>query len=176
MLGLVLADTTASDATPLEIQPIAIALLASALLVAVLLAVLAQKRRAETAASPSSPAAPSSPITPRFSGEASRWVSLWVGDFTDELELDGYLGRPFDHDHGTSPDGEGEYRVGTEIMPIETALADCYLAKTWAPAMAALARERGVETVTCVLVKVHYRHEERAPVAGPMRFVGSVAF
>lgn len=176
MIGLHLVDTTAPGAAPHELLPISIALVASGLLVVVLLAVRARRGHAVIALSPSSAPPPSAPSASRFSGEASRWVSLWVGDFTDELDLDGYLGTPFDRDHGMSPGGEGEYRVGTELMPIETALADCYLAKAWAPAMAALARERGVDRVTCVLVKLHYLHEEREPVGGPMRFVGSLAF
>lgn len=48
------------------------------------------------------PAAPASPVA-TGSGPQAGWVSVWVGEFTEELDLDGYLGEPFDRDHGLEP-------------------------------------------------------------------------
>ena len=111
-----------------------------------------------------------------FSGQCMGWVSIWVGDFRDEMDLDGYLGTPFDRDHGTQRTHDGEYDVKPEPLAIEALLSGFYLSRMWLDAALAVASAAGVTGASCAVVRMHYRHAPAAAAPGPRLFLGSVPF
>lgn len=119
------------------------------------------------------PAAPASPVA-TGSGPQAGWVSVWVGEFTEELDLDGYLGEPFDRDHGLEPTDQGEYVVRPSPLPLAELLDGCFLSDRWAPPLVEEARRRGVTEASCAVVRLHYRHTEQTPPNSPLRFVASI--
>lgn len=109
-------------------------------------------------------------------GPAPRWVSAWVGDFTDELDLDGYLGPEFHQDHGTARHEGSEYAILPAPVPISDLIGRAYLSNLWGPRMVEVAERSGVTQASCLLVYLHYRHEPSRHAKGPLRFLGSVQF
>lgn len=110
-------------------------------------------------------------------GKSERgWVSVWVGDLTDELDLDAYLGAPFANDHGFALSGQGEYAVRPEAVQLAELLARFWLADRWLGKVVEAARARGLETASCALVEQHYHHVESLPPRGPLRFVVSLCW
>ena len=116
------------------------------------------------------------PIAPVPSGPARGWASVWVGDFTDELSLDGYLGPGFRRDHGCLPHDASEYDVRPKAVPLADLLSRSSLFASWGEPLLAVAAKAGVVSASCSLVYLHYRHAQAAPVRSPLRFVGSVPF
>lgn len=108
-------------------------------------------------------------------GGAERgWVSVWVGDLTNELDLDGYLGAPFAADHGCKLSGQGEYTVQPAAMPLKELLARFSLADRWLASVLDTAQARGVHAASCAVVEQHYRYDAAGPGQGPLRFLASV--
>jgi hypothetical protein len=108
------------------------------------------------------------------SGPSAGWVSAWVGDLTDELDLDGYL-YEFDRDHRLSERGEdGGYTVGEEAKPLDALMSEFFLARSWASRMADEGRKRGIDRASCAVIQLHYRHAPAALAPGPLRFVASI--
>ena len=103
------------------------------------------------------------------------WVSIWVADYTDELDLDGYSPREFRADHGVCDFDQGEYAVHPQSEPIDELLHGFWLADRWAAEAIETCRQRGITEAPCVLVRVHYRHEPATPGTGPLRFAACVA-
>ncbi len=108
------------------------------------------------------------------SGPARDWVSVWVGDFTEELALDGYLGPAFRRDHGCVAHENSAYGVHTAAMPLGQLLAEHAIYALWGRQILAVAASQGVSAASCSLVYLHYRHVPAHQAPGPLRFVGSV--
>jgi len=108
------------------------------------------------------------------SGPVAGWVSVWVGDLTDELDLDGYF-YEFDEEHGLFKRGDdGGYCVKDSPQPLEALLESFFSSKTWLPALLELAEERGIHRASCAVIQFHYLHEPVAEAPGPLKFVGAV--
>jgi len=103
------------------------------------------------------------------------WVSVWVADYTDELDLDGYSRSEFRSDHGVVDFDEGECAVHPQARPIDELLHGCWLADRWAEKAITICRQRGITEAPCVVVRVHYRHEPATPGTGPLRFAACVS-
>lgn len=125
---------------------------------------------------PPPPASPpvSSPPPRHESGPRTGWVSVWIADFRDELDLDGYLGPDFDLDHKAKPHQGGEYTVRPAPEPIDALLAKFYRSAFWRDAVLDVARAQGITQASCVYAREHYHHAPAAPAPGPMRFLASV--
>lgn len=108
------------------------------------------------------------------SGVAKGFVSIWIGNFKDELDLDGYLGPEFEADHGLTK-AEGEYAIHKVDVPLRELLEAFFLSERWIAAALDIATSKGETTASCAVVRTHYRHEPSAPSAGPLRFLGCVA-
>lgn len=100
---------------------------------------------------------------------------MWVADYTDELDLDGYSRSEFRADHLVVDFDEGEYAVHPQAKPIDELLHGCRLADRWAEEAIAVCRRRGITEAPCVVVRVHYRHEPATPGTGPLRFAACVS-
>ena len=111
-----------------------------------------------------------------YSGPAEGWVSIWVGDFTDELDLDGYGDAELERDHGlrSIADLDGEYAVRDAPTPIADLLKSFWLANRWASRAASVCSAEGAEVASCARVYVHYRHVPSFEGRGPLRFAACV--
>lgn len=127
----------------------------------------------QDAAPPPAPPPTSSPPQ-HESGPRAGWVSVWIADFRDELDYDGYSGCAFCRDHGAKPHEGGEYTVQPAPEPIEALLAKFYQSFRWRDAVLDAARAQGITQASCALVREHYHHAPAAPAPGPMRFLASV--
>jgi hypothetical protein len=106
----------------------------------------------------------------------ARWASVWVGDLTDELSLDGYLGPAFLRDHGCLPHENSEFVVLPAAVPLADLLHGAFLADYWGEQLIAAAASAGVSSASCALIRLHYHHTEDIPSQSPLRFVGAVPF
>jgi hypothetical protein len=114
------------------------------------------------------------PAPAPFSGPQAGWVSVWVADFTQELNLDGYSAAELGRDHGVVAFPGGAYSVFPAPRPMEDLLRGQWLSKRWAEAMLAICREKGIREAPCCVWRVHYRHVPAREGVGPLRFVGCV--
>lgn len=112
---------------------------------------------------------------PEFSsGPSAGWISVWVGDLTDELDLDGYL-YDFDRDHRLyERSDDGGYTVEPSPAPLEPLLQGFHLSERWLPAVIEAGRGKAIERACCAVVQFHYRHQPVEEAPGPLRFVASV--
>lgn len=109
-----------------------------------------------------------------WSRPARGYVSIWIGDFRTEADLDGYLGPEFLADHGLVK-ADGDYSVQAQERPIGELLRGFFLSERWIDAALRLAEAQGVAKASCAVVRLHYRHEPPAVASSPLRFLGCVA-
>lgn len=110
-------------------------------------------------------------------------VSVWVGDFSSDVDLDDYLdvSRRFEHDFGFELNERDppETCVNTKPTSVRELLKGFSRSKTYAEAVVELAKKQGVEGATTIVIFFNSQYDPS--LAKPrkdalMQFLGSVSF
>jgi immunity protein 22 of polymorphic toxin system len=110
-------------------------------------------------------------------------VSVWIGNFASNAELDDYLNlsRNFEHDFGFELNERDmpEVSVKPEPMPMRHLVSGFSWSDSYAQNVIALAQSQGIERATTMVVFFNFQYQpERAkPEKGaPLKFLGAVPF
>ena len=110
-------------------------------------------------------------------------VSVWVGNFGSDIELDDYmnLSRTFEQDFGFELNDRDtpETLVKAAPSPIAELVTGFSWSNSYAVPIADLAKRQGIVKATTVVVFLNFEYQpERArPKEGtPLQFIGSVRF
>jgi len=117
------------------------------------------------------------PLVEQSEYSAGKSVSIWVGDFGSEDELDEYLRSPegFSADYGFTIDDRSGPEISVEVQPvgIEQLLTGFSLYAQFLPSAIATAKKDGVEKVTSAAVFHHLAYPRSAVRRDRrMRFLG----
>ena len=107
-------------------------------------------------------------------------ISIFLGDFGRESELDGYLEKRFACDFGfeIEPRDGPECSCHRTAQDVRSLLSGASWHETFADAAAAVARERGVLRAKCALVFYNFEYcpTDTAPKSAKLVFIGTFAF
>ncbi len=106
-------------------------------------------------------------------------VAIWLGHFTDELELDEYLYSEFGREFGCQPEENNvpEYSVHQAPLPIRELLSGFSFAKDFLEAAVLQASQRGISTATSAVIYYQSEHDEGiAPTSAKMVFLGNITW
>jgi hypothetical protein len=110
---------------------------------------------------------------------APRQISFWLGDITDEIELDDYLSSKFSSDFGFevfAPDGpEASAQEETGIRTLLTGFSQW---QKFVDAAVALAAKLGVERASSAIVFYNFAYDPTlvANRNARFRFVGTIPY
>ncbi len=108
-------------------------------------------------------------------------VSIWVGDFRTEDELDDYLKSQFESDFGFEIYDRAVQEIGVEPQPvsIERLVAPFSRSQTFASAVVVAAQKIGRTSATAMFI-IYFFAFDPSQVAvtsqAPLTFVGAVPF
>lgn len=110
-------------------------------------------------------------------------VSVWIGDFASDIELDDYLNlsRAFESDFGFELNDRD--MPETVVNDAPTSIADLVAGFSWSKSYGAevvsLAKAKGIEKATTMIVFLNFEYQpQQAKPKGtaPLRFLGAVRF
>jgi len=110
-------------------------------------------------------------------------VSVWVGDFTSDIDLDDYLNlsRAFEPDFGFELNDRN--MPETVVKEAPTSIADLVAGFSWSKSYAAevvnLANAQGISKATTMLVFLNFEYrpqQAKQKEAAPLSFLGAVRF
>ena len=108
------------------------------------------------------------------------YVSVWVGNFGDELDLDDYLGPKFEADFGFSLNARDMPEVTVEERkPIQEIVEGFSRSKTFKEELCETARLLGIASATTLVVFYNFcytRSESADTASKPLRFLGAFRF
>lgn len=110
-------------------------------------------------------------------------VSVWVGDFVSDIQLDDYmnLSRTFDQDFGFEFNERNapETVVNDTPIPIAELVNGFSRSASYAALIAELAKSQGIMKATTMVVFLNFKYEPeraRANQSAPLKFIGAVEF
>jgi Immunity protein 22 len=113
----------------------------------------------------------------------SRMVSVWVGNFSSDLELDDYmnLSRNFERDFGFELNERDmpETSVESEYTPVSKLVDGFSWSDAYAQSVVELATLQKIDQATTLVVFLNFEYQpERAKPKehAPLKFIGAVPF
>jgi hypothetical protein len=110
-------------------------------------------------------------------------VSVWVGDFASDIELDDYLNlsRRFEEDFGFELNERDmpENSVEAAAVPVSKLVDGFSWSKSYALSVVELAKKKGIEQATTMVIflNMEYDSERTKPKqTAPLKFLGAVRF
>lgn len=108
---------------------------------------------------------------------AAKQVSIWIGDFSDEMDLDDYLSEGFAEDFGFEIYPPDAPEAGAESeTDIRSLLRGFSSWERFVDAAEELAHRRNIETASCAVVFYNFAYDPELirTSDGPLRFLGTV--
>jgi hypothetical protein len=110
-------------------------------------------------------------------------VSVWVGNFRSDTELDEYmnLSREFEDDFGFEIDDRDTPEISVEAAPVPIAkLVDGFSwSDSYGASIANLAKSEGIEKATTMVVFLNFEYQPERAESKPnsqLKFLGTVRF
>ena len=110
-------------------------------------------------------------------------VSIWIGHFASDVELDDYLNiqRAFEQDFGfeINENDAPEFKVEEKVTPVLKLIEGFSWSDSYAEEVSQLANENGIEQATTVVVFINFEYKpERVELNpdAPLKFLGVTDF
>lgn len=108
------------------------------------------------------------------------FVSVWVGDFRSEDELDDYLNDTFPEEFGFEILPQAPCEIGVRPMPVDLGMLvqGFSRSKTFDSKVVEAARTNGIAVASCMFIIYNFKYHsgcQAAPHPG-VKFIGAVPF
>lgn len=110
---------------------------------------------------------------------SSGFVSVWIGDFRSEDDLDDYIDDIFPKEFGFQVPPQVVCEIGVRPQPMEIAsiVQGFSRWKTFESAVIEAAQSRGIKEAACMFVIYNFKYDGSSETADPLlKFIGSVPF
>ncbi len=111
---------------------------------------------------------------------AAGYVSVWVGEFTSEDDLDEYLRDSFSHDYGVKIDAAAIGEIAVKSVPVDilTLVNGFSRSETFDIACVEAALKKLISKASCMFVAYDFKYDQKQ-IKNPnslLIFIGAIAY